>query len=420
MAHTEPTATLDRVGVVQGPTPWDAAAGSSRAGVAPTASRSSETLLRLSLGNFVVGTGMMITAGLTNIMAADLGVTPAAIGQLLSAYGLAVGLGAPVLAMLTRQWSRRTLLVGSLGLFSVGHVLAALAPGYGSLLLLRVLSGLGAAVFTPQAAATAGVLVSPERRGRAVALVFLGFSVASVLGNPLGIVLGAAFGWRSALGLLGLVAAATALWLRPAMPRSRPQQPLARDAWLAVVRDRRLSLVLLTTILLGTGQFALVTYLAVIFAEHLAAGPHMQSLLFAWFGVFGVFGNWVASVMLDRYGSTRVVNLCTLLMLGGLSIWPLTQGSLPCMLLSLGLWGLGCFSSNGAQQSRLVALAPPLAPVSVALNSSGFCVGQAAGAAVGGVVLSVLGMHALSWVGVGLLALAFVASRAAARVRDHA
>ena len=356
-------------------------------------------LYALSFGNFVVGTGTIIIAGLLNIMAADLNTSAAAVGQLIAAYGIAVCFGAPILAGFTSHIDRRTLLVAALVLFAAGHLLAAAAPGYASLMVLRFFTGFGAAILTPQAAATASLVAPPESRGRAIALVFLGFSLASVLGTPFGIFLGAAFGWRVSLAMIGVLAGVCALLLQRHIPPGLYVQRIDAAAWRQVARDRVLLLVLATSVLQAAGQFVLLSYLAAVLQVFVQAGPAAVALLFAWFGAWGVAGNMIAGALIDRIGAERVVTLALGAMLLGLSLWPLTRGSPGFTVLAVALWGLGCFSIVSAQQMRLVALAPGHASISVALNSSSFYLGQAAGAMTGGAVLATVGMALLSWIG---------------------
>ncbi|HEY8553588.1 MAG TPA: MFS transporter, partial [Burkholderiales bacterium] len=370
-------------------------------------------LYTLAFGNFVIGTGTMITAGLLNLIAADLGVSLAAVGQLLTAYAVATCVGAPILAGVTSRISRRALLVGALVLFALCHVGAAFAPSYAVLLLLRLLTGSGAAIYTPQAAATAGLLVDPAQRGRAVALVFLGFSLSSVVGNPLSIYLGAALGWRAAFVVVGLVAALCAALVYVQVPKGLYVPRIDAAAWRAVFGNRALLLVLATTVLQAAAQFVLLTYLAAVLKNDLGASPTLIGALFAWIGASGVAGNLIAGALIDRLGAARVVAATIATILAAFLLWPLTRGSLPMTLLALTLWGLGAFAIQGAQQVRLIAMAPPLASASVALNSSSFYLGQAAGAGLGGLVLVHFDLGALSWIGAGLLLLTWAVSTAA-------
>ncbi|MES3001569.1 MAG: MFS transporter [Pseudomonadota bacterium] len=159
----------------------------------------------LLFGNFVIGTGVMVVPGTLNEISASLDVSVATAGQLISAAALLMCLGAPVFAAVVAGWDRRRLLALSLVWYGAMHLACTLSTTFAALLPLRVLTMISPAIFTPQAAACVGLLVPPEQRGRAITFVFLGWSVASVLGMPIGAVIGGTLGWRSAFALIGLL-----------------------------------------------------------------------------------------------------------------------------------------------------------------------------------------------------------------------
>src|SRR5580765_5310237 len=115
-------------------------------------------------GNFIIGTGILLPAGMLNDLSAGLGVSPATAGLLMIAGGIVVGFGAPVFATFTSRFDRRHLLVGSLMFYAAGHALSALAPDFWTLLALRAVTVVSAGIFTPQAAATVGLMVPTEKR----------------------------------------------------------------------------------------------------------------------------------------------------------------------------------------------------------------------------------------------------------------
>ena len=161
-------------------------------------------------GNLVVGCGVLVVPGMLDLLARDLSVSVPVAGGLLSLAALVMCVGAPLMAALTSKFDRRKLLVGALVTLAVGHLACALAPDFETLFWLRPLSVLGAAVFTPQVAATLTMMVPAEQRATAVTSAFMGWSVASVLGMPVGNVLADLLSWRAtfaAVAVLGLVAA---------------------------------------------------------------------------------------------------------------------------------------------------------------------------------------------------------------------
>jgi predicted MFS family arabinose efflux permease len=376
-------------------------------------------LWALLAGNFVIGTGVMVVPGTLNEISASLSVTVATAGQLITAAAVVMCLGAPLLAAVVAGWDRRQLLALTLLWYAAGHALAALMPSFGALLPVRMLTVVAPAIFTPQAAACAGMLVPPEHRGRAVTFVFLGWSMASVLGLPIGALIGGHLGWRMAfmaVAMLSIVSAAS-IWLT--LPTGIRPAALTAAAWSRVLRSPVLMGIVSVTALQGAGQFVLFSYFGPILKQSFGADATTLSLMWALFGAFGLVGNMAVSRFIDRVGAGRMVLLTTSLIALSLLLWPFAD-TLAWLAVVLMPWGLGCFAANSAQQARLVGLAPALAPGSVALNSSGIYIGQAVGAAVGGWLLAHDAAPWMSKVGFALLLLAIGLSVAIDRSRRPA
>lgn len=344
-------------------------------------------LWALLFGNFVIGTGVMVVPGTLNEISGSLAVSVATAGQLISAGAVLMCVGAPVVAALVAGWDRRLLLALSMAWYALLHAACALAPDFAALLPLRVLALVSPAIFTPQAAACVGLLVAPDQRGRAITFIFLGWSLASVLGMPIGALLGGTFGWRYAFAAVALASVAAAAWVWRAMPTGVKPPALSLAAWQATFRSRAMMTAVLVTVLSAAGQFVLFSYFAPWFRQKLGATPGQLSLFFMWFGAFGLAGNMIMSRWIDRIGVERCVMAGIALMAASLAAFGLGTTFTLAALVSVP-WALGCFSSNSAQQARLVGIAPPLAAASVALNSSALYAGQAIGAAGGGWLLA--------------------------------
>lgn len=368
-------------------------------------------LWALLFGNFVIGTGVMVVPGTLPELAASFHTSIAAVGQLITAGALVVCVGAPLLAGLVAGWDRRRLLALSLAWFAAGHLLSALMPSLASLLPTRMATLVAPAVFTPQAAACVGLLVPPHRRAAAVAFIFLGWSLASVLGLPLAAYVGGHWGWRAAFGLIGLGTAIAALWVWRTMPNGVRPPPLSREGWMQVLRHPLLMPVVGITLLQAAGQFVLFSYIGPVLLQQLRATAGELSLMWLWLGVCGVVGNVLATRHMDRLGSARMAMVAMALISLSLLLWPLGIALGWAMLAAVILpWGLGCFAANSSQQARLVGLAPGLASASIALNSSAMYMGQAAGAALGGWLLAREASSWMNWCGLACLLLAMLVS----------
>lgn len=348
---------------------------------------SNPALWGLLFGNFCIGTGVMVVPGALNEISGSLSVSPAVAGQLISAGAVLMCFGAPAFAAIVAGWDRRRLLALSMVWFAALHALSAMMPSFAALLPVRVLTLVSPAVFTPQAAACVGLLVPPDRRPQAVTFVFLGWSLASVLGAPLGSWVAGHWGWQSAFVVVAGLStiAAIAVWIT--MPDGIRPPALSRQAWASVLGDPLLMGIVAVTALQAVGQFALFSYMAPVVREQIGADANTLSLIWLWFGVCGLVGNLVVARNIGRIGPARAALGMMALMATSLFIWPLGS-NLVLLLVIVTPWGLGCFAANSAQQARLVAIAPGLASGSVALNTAAIYLGQAVGAGSGGWLLS--------------------------------
>ncbi len=361
------------------------------------------------VGNFAIGCGVMVVAGSLNDLVKSLQVSVALGGQLIAVAAVFMGVGAPLLAAVVGQADRRWVLSLSLLWYAAGHAAAALAPSYAALLPLRALSVLGAAVFTPQAAAAINVLAPPAERGRAIAFIFLGWSFSSVIGMPLHSYIGESFGWRWAFALVALLSLLAAAGVWRTLPAGLHAAPMPWASWHQALTDPLLIATVAVTALSSAGQFTLFSYFAPYYRQVLGADAASVSGLFFWFGAFGLLGNLLLTQWIGRFGPGRCATLALASMALSLLTWPAasTVAGMACVLIP---WALGCFSTNSAQQARLGAAAPALAPALMAFNTSAIYIGQAAGAAGGGALLAHTGYGLLHWAGLAWMLVALALS----------
>jgi predicted MFS family arabinose efflux permease len=369
----------------------------------------------LLFGNLVIGTGVLLPAGILTALMADLDVTAGRAGLMMTVGGLVVGIGAPLLAATTSSIDRRLLLVAALLFYVVGHLASALTGNLYVLLALRALTVAGAAIFTPQAAATVGLLVPPERRGSAIAFIFIGWSLASVLGIPAGSLLGNAIGWRETFLLMAALSAFGAMLVWAVLPGGLRVAPLDLSSWGRVLGDWRLLTVLAVTMFSMSGQFTLFTYIAPLLTQVYGLGPQTIALTLLFGGSAGVLGSILATRMASRLGLERSIMVSLASVALGLALIWLGWGHLWALVAGVLLWNLGGFPANSLQQGRLVALAPPLASATVALNTSFVYLGQSLGSATGGQLIAGGPNPSMPLAATVFLAIAMGLSRLAAR-----
>jgi predicted MFS family arabinose efflux permease len=327
-----------------------------------------------------------------------------------------VGAGAPLLAWITSGLDRRNLLVMALVLYAVGHALSAAAPDFEVLLWLRALTMVSAAVFTPQAASTVGLIVAAERRPGAIAFIFIGWSLASVAGIPAASLLGATVGWQATYLLMAALSSAGAAVVWASLPGGLRVEPVQLSSWIKVLSSPALILVLAVTLFNMAGQFTLFSYIAPVLKQAYGAGAGQLALSFAVVGGMGVAGNYAASLFATRLGVERSILLGLALVGAGLAAIAAGFGNYTVFILGGCLWGLGSFSSNSLQQSRLVTLAPILAPATVALNTSVVYLGQAIGSSAGGFLIANGPSPMLAWSAAAFLVAAIALSILAGRM----
>jgi len=262
------------------------------------------------------------------------------------------------------------------------------------------------ALYTPQAAGTAALIVPTEKRGGTIAHVFLGWSLAAAVGLPLITFMASRYGWRAAFGGISVMGALSFLLLMWRLPAGLVGAPVDLKTWVDLGRNRVIVVLLAITTLLMSGQFAVFTYMGPLLSKLTQVGSDAVGLVFAIYGVCGFIGIVIVSSVVDSWGPLKTSMLCVAFVLTGISGWALSAGFYPLMACSAAIWGLGFASSNSMQQVRLVAAAPELASASVSLNTSFLYVGQAIGSGLGGLLYAHDLLRGIGYAGIAFVALA--------------
>ena len=376
---------------------------------APSAPRFAPTALML--GNLVTGCTVLAPAGMLPELSAGLDISIRTAGLLITFGAITLCIGSPLTAWLTSRIERRTLLAATLALLAAGNIASALAPGYASLLGIRLVMLAVGALYTPQAAGTAALIVPVQKRGSTIAYVFLGWSLAAAVGLPLITFIASRYGWRAAYGEIGALGGMSFLLLLLRLPAGLKGAPVDLKTWGEVGRNRAIVLLLAITTLQMSGQFVIFTFMGPLLKKLTDASSDAIGMVFAIYGICGFLGVVIATRIVDAWGPYRTSVLSTSLLFAGIAGWALGAGTLTLMAAAVAIWGLGFASTNSMQQVRLVTAAPALASATVALNTSVLYVGQAVGSAVGGLLFAHESLHAIGFVAVGfvVLALALVA-----------
>ena len=380
-------------------------------------------LLVLALGTFAIGTGSFVFAGLLGDVAEDLSVSVGTAGQLITLYAIVYAVGSPVLVTLTGAVARRRLLVLSLAVFAGANVAAVVLSSFGPLLASRIVAACAAAIFTPTTAVVAASLAEPEKRGRALATVTGGLTIAFAFGIPLGTLVGEYFGWRAAFVLVGVLGAVALVGIAALLPVIENPPPVSlRDRMLAVEQPAVVAALGLTAIGLGSG-FVVFTYVDPLLGDLTGFGGRGISGMLLLFGLAAVAGNALGGYGADRWGYGRsmvVIFVVVALSLLSFSLLTPMAGSLPAVVgagVALVTWSVAGWAITPFQQYRLIELAPHTQNIVLSLNASAIYLGQGVGAGIGALVLLYGSPASLGWVAALCTAVGLVVLLSGARSR---
>jgi MFS transporter, DHA1 family, inner membrane transport protein len=385
---------------------------------AATASRT--TLWALLFGNFLIGTGILIPAGMLNQLGQHFNLTPSVTAQLMLISGVVVGIGAPLAAALTSRIERRFLLTFALLLYVIGHLASGITDDFMLLQIFRALTVVGAAIFTPQAAATLGVLLPPEKRPGAIAFIFIGWSIAAVVGVPVANLMADNFGWQSVYLTMAALSAVGLAWVWSSVPSKVFTPSLNLASWTQALADPLIVTVLGVTLISFIGQFVVYSYVAPLLTKGFGANASLVSLGFAASGLAGVIANSIASRVAHRLGVDNVIGAGLAMIALGMLVFALGFGTFAFAMIALAIVGAGNFSSNSLQQSRLAQIAPAIAGATIALNTTFVYVGQAIGTWIGGRVISTGVSSNSAYVAAGFAVVALALSLLAQRIKAKA
>jgi len=373
-------------------------------------------LFALTLSAFAIGTTEFVIVGLVPTIATDLNVSLPSAGLLVSLYAVGVAVGAPVLTALTGRWNRKHVLLALMALFVAGNLLAWQAPGYASLIVARLLTGLAHGVFFSIGSTIATGLVAREKAASAIAIMFTGLTVALVTGVPLGTWIGQNFGWRatflvvSGLGLLAFIGSALLVPnnLKKAVPAGLAEQ-------FQVLVQPRLLLVYLMTALGYGGTFTTFTYLAPILEQQSGFASSSTALIMLVYGVSVAIGNIGGGKIADKYGPIKALTFIFAGLALTLLAFTFTMNMKSAAVATVLVWGAFAFGNVPALQVYVVQLAgkytPAAVDVAAGLNIAAFNIGISVGAITGGFIVEHMSLQDTAWIGAAIALLALAVTR---------
>ncbi|RXZ82071.1 MFS transporter [Paenibacillaceae bacterium] len=353
----------------------------------------------LAIISFLVGTSEFIIAGILDKVAADVGVSLSAAGQLITVFSLAYAFGTPILMAVTARMERRRLLIYALGVFAVGNLIAVALPGFTFLIASRIVLALSTGVFVVTALTVAAKLAAPGKQGSAIATLVMGFSTSLIIGVPLGRVAASAYDWKLTFGVIGLLGLLAIFIILVTIPKSDGEEPVPIRKQLALFKQPKITIALAVTFMWIGGYSIVYTYISPYLLTVTKLSEQGVSIgLFA-FGIASLFGSKFGGFSTDKWGAPRTLVIGMLFHTVALVLLSIAGHSPFIVFPLLMLWAFTAWSSGPTQQYHLMTLAPEASGIMLSLNSSVLQLGMAAGAGLGGVVVQQVSLTSISWIG---------------------
>lgn len=357
-------------------------------------------VLALTGLGFALGACEYVSVVILPDIAADMEVSLSAAGRLVSVFAAGYAVGTPVMMAATARMPRFRLLMVLLGLFLAVNALSMLAPNIWVLYLARALAAVLTGTLTAVALLFVREAAPPDHTAQAVAMVYTGMSLATVVGNPLNKTICRLLGWRATFAVILLAGAVLIPVLARVLPRkvSTPAEEAGFFHQFTVLRDRRYALCVLMTVCYYAATYIVYTYLTPILTDVLGAGETAASLLLMLVGLCCMGSNVLAGWLGERGGVRRTPGAIFMQALL-FAAMPLLLGSKPAGLAAVFLMALLMYLLSTPVQVYAMALAERDYPFASNLCASTLSVagniGIAAGSFASSGLQSALGLRLL-------------------------
>lgn len=361
-------------------------------------------LFLLGLGAFCVSTVAFVFSGVLPLISQSTGIPIENVGALVATYSLSYAIGAPILSAIAGGFNRRSVILFGLAAFALGNVMIALSATVPLLLLAQVGTGMAAGLFAATAQAIAVQLAGPEHRAKAISVVIGGTTFAVALGAPLGTFFAHMLGWRETFVGIAVAGSVVLVALRLWLPDNLAGSKLSLGTRVGVIRRHGVLRAITITFLYLAGGFSIISYLGPLAIDGVGLPQDILPVVMLAYGIGAIAGNYTSGRLADRLGATRVVTLGLCCSIGFAIALSMVCRFVPDAIagpLLIGMmlvWGFVGWIFSPAQSSRLVALAPEVAHLTLALNVSAIYLGIALGTFVGGRVLALASVNELGLV----------------------
>ncbi|WP_180090062.1 MULTISPECIES: MFS transporter [unclassified Acinetobacter] len=365
-------------------------------------------LIALAVGAFAIGTTEFSPMGFLPEIAADLSVSIPQAGLLISAYAVGVMIGAPLMTLWLARFPKRTALILLMAIFTIGNILATIAPNYLGLMAARLVTSLNHGAFFGLGSVVAASVVPKDKQASAVAMMFMGLTIANIGGVPLATWVGQNIGWRMSFAAITLLGIITMLALWKALPHQQQTEKPDVRAELKVLTRMPVVLALLTTVMSAGAMFALYTYIAPSLKVFTHASPELITFMLVLIGIGFSIGNHYGGKFADQSLDKTLIGFLVLLMLMML-LFPILATTTIGAAIALIIWGAAAFAVVPPLQMRVMTVAHDAPGLASSVNIGAFNLGNALGAVAGAAVLNLnLSYAAVSYTGATLSAIALI------------
>ncbi|MWV43732.1 MFS transporter [Paenibacillus sp. HJL G12] len=360
----------------------------------------------LAIACFVTGMVELIVGGILDLISGDLHISLSAAGQLITLYSIVFAISGPLLLTVTARMERKRLYQYALLVFIIGNVISSLSPNFITMVIARVLSAASSALITVLSITMASQMAEERYKARAIGIIFMGVSGSLVLGVPLGMMLGNAFGWRAPFIMITMLSIVSLIAIQLFIPKTQPEAPIPLRQQLASLKNGKIIFGQLISVLMLTGHLTLYAYLTPFLQETLHLGASTLSLFYLIFGIAAVMGGGFGGWVTDKFGAEKSILAIVSVFAVVMFLMPLSTVSVYVCLIVMIVWSALSWSISPSLQSYLIRSAPESAHIQQSLNTSATHIGIALGSAIGGIVIESSSVYYNAWVGVVFVILA--------------
>ncbi|WP_156337087.1 MFS transporter [Paenibacillus dakarensis] len=362
----------------------------------------------LAIAAFVVGMVELIVGGILNLIADDLHISVSSAGQFITIFSVSFAISGPILINLTSRMERKKLYLYTMVVFMLSNLIITFTSSYGAIIAARAISAMSGSVIVVLSVTMAASLVPASHKGRAIGIIYMGISGSLVLGVPLGIMIGNAYGWRAPFLVIALLSLLSMAGIALFTKRTAPSPVVPLREQLSLLKNSKIISAQLIVFLMLTGHLTLYGYLQPYVESTFSVSPGMMSVVYFLFGIAAVSGGGVGGWISDRFGTKRsILTIVACFSVSMFLVMLTAQISIWVFLIAMMIWSALSWAISPAQQAYLLQLAPDHAETQLSLNSSMLHLGIALGSVIGSTVISQSSVANNPWVGGIIAAFAF-------------